>query len=125
MSGATMMLIGKGGAAFSVSLSRYLLSSGGKPPSHTTASVTAIPANGSGAYTFAWAILESDGGSIAINSPASAATSFALTALDIDATFTATAEVTVTDTGTGLTAKAQVLITHFRSSGPGVPPDPF
>jgi len=71
---------------------------------------TALPAGGSGSYTYAWTIVSSSGGA-SIGSPAAQASSFTLNALLGDTNYTII-RCTVTDVATGATARVDVLIQY-------------
>jgi hypothetical protein len=115
MSGIALLLMAASadtGAEFSPTASPPQLHSGGTTNSHTTAATNAIVSGGSGSYSYAWTIPESDGASFAANSPTSPTTTFAITSIAAGVLATATALCTVTDTITLETASVEVGIRH-------------
>ena len=71
---------------------------------------TALPAGGSGSYTYLWTVVSSSGGATIV-SPTSQASSFTLEAVLGDTNYTIV-RCTVTDTDTGATARVDVLIQY-------------
>jgi len=69
---------------------------------------TALPAGGSGNYTYAWTVVSSSGGA-SIGAPTSQASSFTLNALLGDTNYTIV-RCTVTDVDTAATARVDILI---------------
>ena len=94
-----------GGAAYNTLLPR------------TFGPCTALPAGGSGSYTYAWTVLSSSGGAT-IGSPTAQSTSFELAALFGDTNYTIV-RCTVTDTDTLATARVDVLLqyTVYETTG--------
>lgn len=124
MSGSISIIVAAAAASFAVTASPPFLYSGSTGGSFSTDSTTAIPAGGSGSYTYAWTTVVSDGTHhCTANAPSSATTNFALSGVGIDETLEAVATCLVTDTITAATASVDVEINHTRfSSGGGGPP---
>lgn len=76
---------------------------------------TALPAGGSGSYTYLWTVLSTNSSCI-IGSIAAQSTTFTVGALFNDTSYSIV-RCTVTDTDTGATARVDVLIT-YRYYGP-------
>lgn len=110
MSGVLLLLAAMSAGSLSATASPPALNSGGSVNSFTTAATTAIPAGGSGTYTYAWTLIVDPGG-VTINSATAAATTFGLT-VTAGATIQATARCTVTDSVSGATATVDVPIQH-------------
>lgn len=73
---------------------------------------TVTPSGGTGTYTYAWTVLESDYSTV-INSPTSATTTITMEC-PFGEVGAAIARCTVTDTGSGLTAIADVSLSVSR-----------
>jgi hypothetical protein len=119
MGGITLAaaLLGGGGSGVSVSVSPPS-ASGGNIAGGFVPAVTAIPAGGNGAFTFAWTVIQHDLNSlVTINSPAAATTSFTFEPVAPgDGAF---ARVRVTITSGGQSASAEVDVSFLNTSQPG------
>lgn len=71
---------------------------------------TALPAGGSGNYTYAWTVLSSSGGA-SVGSPSAQATTVTLNALFGDTNYTIV-RCTVTDVETSATARVDILVQY-------------
>lgn len=80
--------------------------------SRTLGPTTVTPSGGSGSYTYAWTVLESDYSTV-INSPTSATTTITMSC-PFGEVGAAVARCTVTDTVSGLTAIADVSLSVSR-----------
>jgi hypothetical protein len=113
--GAILLGITAGaGSAFSVTASPPSFAGGSRVASDRTfGPCTAVPVGGSGSYSFAWTVQETNT-SADFTAPASATTNITLT-YEFDATATAIVRCTVTDTVTSATAYVEVPLsfTHF------------
>jgi hypothetical protein len=110
--GGIMMAANMGGGKLTVSLSPANQSASGTGSPHV-GNMTALPANGSGAYTYAWTVVQPDPTyALTINSPAAATTDFDFSGTDDGYIAKAKVRCTVTDTGTGQTAFAEGYVTY-------------
>lgn len=71
---------------------------------------TALPAGGSGSYTYVWMVVSSSGGA-SIGSPTAQATNITLNALLGDTNYTIV-RCTVTDADTSATARVDILVQY-------------
>lgn len=78
---------------------------------------TALPAGGSGSYTYVWTVVSSSGGA-SIGSPTAQATNITLNALLGDTNYTIV-RCTVTDADTSATARVDILVqyTVYETTG--------
>lgn len=99
--------IGASGLTVTLSPANVSRSGGGSAPA-----MTALPANGSGPYTYTWTVAVPDPNyTLTINSPAAQTTDFNFAPLEPGGVATATVRCTVTDTSNGATASATGRVT--------------
>lgn len=117
--GGVLMAAAMGSNKLAVSLNPANATTGGTAGGHVQA-MTALPSGGSGAYSYAWTVVQADADyPLTINSPAAATTTFDFTDVADGDIAQARVRCTVTDTGTGLTAFAEGLVTFVDQHGTG------
>lgn len=91
--------------------------SGSGEPLYSTPTCVVTPSGGTGPYTYAWTLVETDGfGSSSASAPTSANTTFYATGLTNFVTHITTWRCTVTDSG-GVTGNVDVVVTFTKLGG--------
>lgn len=103
-----------GGGSLAATLTPPALNTASESDPFTTRSVTGIPSDGSGSYTYLWSVVDNGGASIAINSPTAATTTFELSAVPVGDYTHAIARLTVTDTATLAWVSVDLPIDHLN-----------
>lgn len=113
MSGIALLLIASASVGLSVTATPPALNSSADGSPFTTAAVTAIPAGGTGTYTYEWTVGDVPAfGTFTFNSITSASTTIEIDSFVSGDLVLGSVICTVTDTVTMETAEVEVTIRH-------------